>query len=188
MNYCENCYCVTRETRCPLCGSNRLREVLPDDFCVLLEDDAARCRPIMFLFDEKHIPYSSIACGNGINAVFALPLDRYRLFVPYEKLQEAKALLEDNERKQTEQLRAMLLNKRDRLFLSAKTEKSIRRKHKALKDRELVSYCAELIENAEKIDDRGIDSDARGGHYVLCYGKEQTLSLNSQTMEILSLK
>lgn len=33
MNYCENCYHLTNQERCPYCYSTALREVHDDDYC-----------------------------------------------------------------------------------------------------------------------------------------------------------
>ena len=36
MNYCENCYHLTNQERCPYCHSAALREVHDDDYCFLI--------------------------------------------------------------------------------------------------------------------------------------------------------
>ena len=62
MNYCENCYHLTNQERCPYCHSAALREVHDDDYCFLITQSAIWCEA------NKEILKGHFLCGTGTTA------------------------------------------------------------------------------------------------------------------------
>ena len=188
MKYCENCYFATNETRCPVCASKKLRDIQIDDFCYVVEGSTAYCENLMDIFRDNEIPYSTLSYGDGTRSYSGLRLENYRLYVPYRFLQKAKNIIVQIEYVKSEKLRKVLLDNLDKLNISVKLEKRIRKKLK-LKDTEnILDYCANIIESADRIVDRGeIPLDKNHGRYFLCYYNDKILEVNSGTLEVLSL-
>lgn len=188
MNFCENCHTVFESERCPLCGNKKQRTVRDDDFCLLTEENAMRCRPMFEIFDDNGIPYSAMPYGNGIETQLGLPLKNYRVVVPFSFLQKASDIIRGIEKAKTDKLKAFLLENADNLYVNARLEKKIRKKIKLPQSEDFLEYCIKLIECAEKIDDLGrISGCLKGGHYLFCNSGNAALTVNSVTFEILSL-
>lgn len=188
MKYCENCYCLSTQERCPLCGNKRLRQVREDDFCLLLEENTAYCNMLMEVFKENGIDYSVIPYGDGTRTRLGLPLENYRLFVPYHAWEEAKELIRQIEAARSEELKVDLLKNIESFNILSKEEKKIRKRLKLPKDADIFDYCIDAIRSADKIVDEGIITTCpKAGHYLFCISDNVTLCINSKTYEILSL-
>ncbi|MDE7379637.1 MAG: hypothetical protein K2N14_01170 [Clostridia bacterium] len=188
MKICANCCFVSDEQCCPVCGSKNLSEVHEDDFCLLTEKKSADCEVLTAVFDEKSIPYSTMPYGRGVETRLGLPLENYRVFVPFGYLEEAKNVISQIESEATEQIRSSLLESIEMLNISPKTEKKIIRKIKLPADKDIFEYCIDIIKTADKLADGGKISDCpKGGHYYFCYSANATLAINSRTYEILSV-
>ena len=189
MLYCENCYFAFQEElkRCPLCGSKRVRPAKDEDFCLVADEREAKSDNLRECFGSAGIPCSAMPYGNGLRSYFALPMDRYRLYVPFAYREQAVEIISASDRLQTETLREQLLKNAGRFFVQQKTEKKIRRKYKIPPDTDLIGLCVQIVKSAEKISDQGWTGSLNGGHYIFCASGEQSLMVNSETYEILSL-
>lgn len=185
MNYCENCYVVSDQTRCPLCGTKRLRQVERDDFCLLTEKDSSYCNMLMDAFQENDIHCSAVPWGSGVRSKFALPLENYRLYVPFHSLEKAKNMILRIEDAETENLRNKLLERTEKLNVAPKTEKKLRKKLKLQPTETILDFCLGIIKSADRMKDEIPNSG--GEHYVFCSSDEATLLLKAESCEILSV-
>ncbi len=95
--YCPNCKMVVDETaRCPVCGSRKIREPLPEDACFLTEADPISAGMLKDVLAQNHIPVlSSSTIGAGM-AMRAGPMfERIRCYVRYDQLPEAMEIAEE---------------------------------------------------------------------------------------------
>ena len=204
MQFCENCRFVFEGNRCPICDSKKSRPVQDDDFCFLTEKSAAYSAVLTEIFRENDIPCSALPHTRGIEAYFALPPENNRLYVPFHSLEKAKAFLRKTENAETEAWRECLLRNAGNLHASQKFEKKARKKIKLSEDGDFFGYFVEIVvcycfktsqktgQNCpvftNKIADEGaITSCTKGGHYLFCFSDTATISVNSETYEILSL-
>ena len=187
MNYCENCHFATEQNYCPNCGKKKLRQVAQDDFCFILEKDRAYCDGLIEIFKESGVTCSAVPFGSGVESQFGLPLKNYRLFVPFNSLKKAQNLVHDLEIAETEELRQALLENINLFNIPQKNEKKLRKKVKLPDRDDFIDFCVSIVKTSEKIVDGGIAFYGKG-HYLFCYAREITLTINSMTFEILSLE
>ena len=188
MNFCENCYFVSEQSRCPLCGSKRIRQVQDDDFCLLTENYTAMCEVLQDIFEDNDIPCSVMPYGSGIESHHAMPSSFSRLYVQYKWFEAAKTIIREKENRETESLRNHLLENVNQFNVEAKTEKKIRKKAKLSATQDFFDYCLSVVKSSHKIADKGLVSGClKGGHYLYCHYEDTVLIFNSQTFEILSL-
>lgn len=188
MNYCDNCYVATAEDFCPLCGSKKLRAVETEDFCLLTEIDRMNAQRLIDALTKNDIPCNALPYGTGVESKFALPLENLRLYVPFRTLENAESIVYAVQDLQTEDLKKHILDNINLLHVSAKLEKKCRKKLKLSEEEDFFDFCINIIENAYAVLDRGrIIGCPKGGRYLYCYFNNLTLSLNSETLEILFL-
>lgn len=187
MKFCENCNVATEDEYCPLCGTKRLRQIEADDFCLLTQLKSGQSQELLNLLEANGVPFSKMPYGSGVESNFGLPLADFRIYVPYSSFERARSILNKIEAEQTDNLRKYLLKNVDKLNISLKLEKKLKRKLKLSDSQDIFSYCINLIEIAPKIVDGGQMTDISNGHYLFCYAQSNTLSINSATLEILSL-
>lgn len=188
MNFCEKCRHVSEQTRCEHCGKRKLRQVLEDDFCFLIEGNSSYSRELADSLKQRGISCVELPCGSGVGTRSAMPLPNRQVFVRFRFLESAKELIRDMEAAETEVLRADLLENADMLFLSQKLQKKLLKKLRPADIGELSTYCAEIVKTAHRITDEGpITSDMAGGRYVFCVSDRGTALINSKTYEVFSL-
>lgn len=186
--YCENCHFAVADTRCPVCGSKRLRQINDDDYCFLTENSEACLGTLIDALEESGIKYTSVPYRSGLQSKLALPVSRYRLFVPFLSLESAQNIIRGRENAQTEKLRNSLLENIDKFNISPRLEKKINKKIKFDETDDIFSICEDIIRCADRIADGGTISNClKGGHYLFFYSDDTTLTVNSVTYEILSL-
>ena len=187
MNFCEKCNFASEQEFCPVCGSEKLREVKDDDFCFLADSEISPCEAMTDIFDEEGIAYVKVPYGTGSR--LALPQSRYRLYFQYRSLELVKRIVRDVVDNEKERLRQILLENQDKLHLDPKKEKKIAKKLKFSEAGDIYSFCVNVVKSSEDIVDEGrITGCPKGGHYIFCYAENAILTVNSQTYEILSLK
>ena len=94
MNYCENCYHLTNQERCPYCYSTALREVHDDDYCFLITQSAIWCEAIKETLEQHHITYECIQeMGSGLSLKVGPYLENYHFYVPYHQYAQAQELM-----------------------------------------------------------------------------------------------
>ena len=191
MLYCENCHATTNDEYCPLCGGKKLRQVADDDFCLLTEKTTAESQSLLETFDDNGIKYSALPYGSGVETWVGMPLKNCRIFVPYSQLEKAKSILSQIDNAQTDELRNYILKNVDLLNITPRLEKKFKKKLKLSKEEDFFEYCIDLIENAQKILDKGLAAVEHikefGGRYLYCYKDNVTLCLNSKTFEIYTI-
>lgn len=173
--------------RCPMCGTKKLRKAEEEDFCFLLEKEVAYCGMLSLELDEKNIPYKTVPYGSGVRSAFGMSLENYRVYVPFGFLEAAKQVVEERENFETETFKKSLLENTDSMNIAPKLEKKLRKKFGFASETELFDYCADVIKSAQKIVDGGRIAWG-AAHYLFCYSSGVTLTVNSQTFEILALR
>ena len=91
--YCENCMKLVEGPTCPVCRNRKLRKVEPGDFCLVAELPYMQAEMLKELFADNEIPCTDRSVfGAGITVKLGFNMERTRLFVPYDRLEEAKEL------------------------------------------------------------------------------------------------
>lgn len=93
MRYCENCHLLVSGLQCPGCGTDRLRNVKPTDFCFVTEKDEMWAKMFLEILKDNDIPYTQLSSVGAGLAIRAGVTDQIRIYVPYEKLDTALDLL-----------------------------------------------------------------------------------------------
>lgn len=94
--YCPNCYVLTSDARCPICGSGTVGEPNSDDYCFLVEKELIWATALEDLLTDHEIPFvTRNALGAGLAAKIGSAMERKRFFVPYEHYSTAIALVSD---------------------------------------------------------------------------------------------
>lgn len=95
MNYCEKCKLAFEWDICPHCHSSKLRAPQSGDFCFLDERDVIFARMLLDMLRDNGIEcFHQPVMGAALAMRTAPGNERYRLYVPYEKLPEARELME----------------------------------------------------------------------------------------------
>ncbi len=94
--YCEKCYHIVEEARCPFCKNRRLREPEGKDPCFLTEQDYVSTGILEDVLQQNGIPFLKKALmGAGMAIKVGPMLERNRFYVPFEQLESAEALVEE---------------------------------------------------------------------------------------------
>ncbi len=96
MKYCENCAMLTEYDRCRRCGSTALREPAPNDYCFLTERSMMWAEALRDLLEDNQIEsvYRPVL-GAGLSAQLGSALERYRVYVPLSRFEDARELCDD---------------------------------------------------------------------------------------------
>jgi hypothetical protein len=96
MNYCENCMLLTGEDVCPRCRRKKLRPPKDDDFCFLADKEMIWGGMLADVLKQKGIPYyERSVLGAGLATETGFALERYRYYVPFSQLSEAREIVEE---------------------------------------------------------------------------------------------
>lgn len=97
MLYCERCQVLSRdETMCPQCGSRKLRSVSAGDPVLLFTAGTEEAQRITAAFDGEGIPHMErTQGGEGLTSIILgqSRCAQVRIFVPYEKIDQAKDIM-----------------------------------------------------------------------------------------------
>lgn len=187
--YCENCHVVNEQDYCNTCGKKSLRSPDNSDFCFLVEINSMFGEMFKGVLEDESITCAAIPSGNGVRSQFALSLENLRLYVAYGNLDRAKELLDDILNNFNEAQSFDIKKNLDKLFVSQRAEKKIKKILKIHGDDSLTAYCSDRIMNADKIVSNGkISGCFKGGSYLLVYKGNELIIVNSATYEIISAK
>ena len=94
VKYCEKCGRITDSDRCPVCNDKTgLREPKHGDWCLLSEREGTFAELALGLLNRKHIPVATEPISErGMSISSSMP-DMHRIYVPWERLHEAEALI-----------------------------------------------------------------------------------------------
>ena len=95
--YCEGCSSLFEESssKCPLCGSKKVRIPAPDDPCFLVEKDAIWGEVLADVLKQNNIPfYNKKLLGAGLEMNIGLAFERYKFYVPFSQVSQAQELVE----------------------------------------------------------------------------------------------
>ena len=185
MNYCENCSCATNDSRCPLCGSKKLRPVKDDDYCLVTECKKSQAAQRKEDLARYGIHAIGVPFGDGFRSQLALPLENERLYVPYAQLHKTLELLHSWKKEEEKSLRTYLLQHAKSLSISPKLAKRLIRKLR-LTEEELIPYLQEALISTDKVYDGGALSNS-SAHLYICQLPKYVITLNSETMEIVAV-
>lgn len=94
MNYCENCCLLCEESRCPACGSAKLRAPAADDYCFLDEKRVMWATMLRAALKDEGID-SAYRPVQGAALAFKLgsQSEFHRIYVPYAQYESAREVL-----------------------------------------------------------------------------------------------
>lgn len=93
MYYCEKCMLLNEGTECIRCGSRKLRAPQTVDFCFLDEQPHMWADMLRDVLKQNGIPsVARSVLGAGLAMSVGDNLDRHRIFVPYERYEDALSL------------------------------------------------------------------------------------------------
>lgn len=186
--YCEKCNMLNKQNYCLICGKRNLRNPENNDFCFLVELKSMIGEMFGGILKVENIPFSAIPYGNGARVYSALKLENLKIFVPYEFFNKAKELLDEISNNYQEEQKSDLIKNIDKLFVSSRNEKKIRKILKLIEKDSIIDYCADKILNADKIINEGkITKCIKGGNYLFVYKGNEIFVINSSTYEIISV-
>ena len=91
--YCEDCMKLVEGPICRTCRNRKLREVQPGDFCLAAEVHYMQAGMLKELFSDNGIPCTERSVlGAAITVNLGVNVGYVRLYVPYDRLEEAKEL------------------------------------------------------------------------------------------------
>ncbi len=137
----------------------------------------------------EHIPCVFLPSGNGVRTQFALPLENFKVYVPFGCYDEASKRLNDVCDATQDELKESVLQNLEKLFIAnAKREKKFRKKLKLEKGEDCIAAISARIQGSDKIVDGGmITSCRKGGHYLFVYSGSAIITVNSATFEVIAV-
>jgi len=91
VNY--HCYTPFEGEKCPVCGSTRVREIQPDDECLVLEGDGIMTGMLCEVLRDQGIPfYQQSQQGAAMAVLLGRQTERFNVLVPFSRLEEARTL------------------------------------------------------------------------------------------------
>ena len=95
--YCEKCSRIIDADRCPVCKSRKVREPEAKDPCYLTEQDYLSSSILEDMLKQNNIPYlKKDVMGAGMAIKVGPMLERSRFYVPFERLDDARTVLEES--------------------------------------------------------------------------------------------
>lgn len=95
MLYCKDCQRLVEGPVCRFCRNTKLRVPLDADFCMVAELGFQQAQMLVELFDDNGIVNTQRSVyGAGITVKLGANLDRIRVYVPYNRFEEATKLKE----------------------------------------------------------------------------------------------
>lgn len=96
MKYCDKCYSVFETIKCPNCNNRKVREVLEDDYCFLIEKEVLWAEMLMEVFEKENIPYIAYPTyGAGLSIKMGLYSEIFKFYVPYQFLNKAVLIVKN---------------------------------------------------------------------------------------------
>lgn len=186
--YCDKCHMLSEQDNCKFCSKKHLKSPENNDYCFLFEIGTTFGEMFEGILKNENIPYSVIPSGNGVRSCFGLRLENVKIYVPFCCFYKAKALLNETIFNFEDQ-NIDLKNSIDKLFVSERNEKKIRKILDLNKNDNFINYCANIIINSDRITNEGrISSCLKGGEYLFVYKNDVIITVNSATYELLSAK
>ena len=94
--FCPNCHILIQGDCCPVCFRKELYTPVAEDFCLLTEQEVPWAGVLAECLDDHGIAYTQEnAVGAWLSSRMGVAFERKRFYVPYEKMEEAKALVEE---------------------------------------------------------------------------------------------
>lgn len=94
MYYCEKCMLLSEGPRCARCGGKKLRAPGAGDFCFLDERGQMWAGMLCDVLEQGGIPcVQRSVLGAGVAMRVGANLERVRVYVPFERLDEARELV-----------------------------------------------------------------------------------------------
>lgn len=95
MHYCQKCHLLCTEQRCPKCGNKFLRQPTESDYVFLVEKEYPWSEMLEQALKDEGIAVvtNDAVVGAWITTRLGPRFERSQLFVPYEKLEQAKELV-----------------------------------------------------------------------------------------------
>ncbi len=138
----------------------------------MIECEQAFGDMIKEIFDSEGIKCALLPWGDGVRTVFALQLDKYRVYVPYEYYDKAKDTVDFFLFDKTDKLKAELLENFSKWHAESNyVIKKMRKKLKLTKEENVFEFIKQAVENSTQIVDRGVRVGS--GHlYTIQIGSE----------------
>lgn len=95
MYYCPHCLMLQEKETCACCGASPLYLPHPKDFCFLQEREAMWAEMLQDVLKDQGIPcVHKPVYGAALMMNVGTAMERYRLYVPYEHLLDARSIAE----------------------------------------------------------------------------------------------
>ncbi len=93
--FCEKCNFPTEESRCPLCGNKKLREVKDEDFCFFVNINEFSYTMLESALQEQKIEVVGVPCYSH-EATFATAgkADSRQVYIRYKDIDKAIEIYE----------------------------------------------------------------------------------------------
>ena len=189
MKYCEKCKCLVKGNICDICGSDSLREIRPDDFCLLSECDNRFGEMLKKAFYEEDITCALVPCGDGVRSRFALRLENVLVYVPYGCFEHAKQILyELSDTDNTEHLRDELIDNFEKWNFENDKKLVKYAKFLGLKaGDDIMVAILQIVSDSYAILDKGQSSSLSLGHYIYVRSENFNVMFASKSFTILSI-
>ena len=93
--YCEKCNFATEETRCPLCGNKKLRDIQDDDYCFFVNISDFSYTMLEGALQEHNIDVVGVPCySHEVKYATAGRADSRQVYIRYKDIDKAIEIYE----------------------------------------------------------------------------------------------
>ena len=187
MKYCEKCNSIVSLEYCPMCGNKKIRDVISDDFCFLVECAQMHGEMLNDALQAEEIQCVLIPCGNGVRSKFGLKLEKYKAYVPYKHYERAREIFNDLFiESESDNIKELLLANKDKWNIASEhAEKNIRQRLKIDNDVNIFEFIRAGVENSQDLKYKGVMySFASGENWLTVKIGDVILWFSDESFEI----
>jgi hypothetical protein len=167
------------------CYAEDLRAVRPQDLCFFSEEGIMYAQMLEGYLAEQEIPCLLVPVSKAARAALGLSFSTYKIYLPYQHFEDARAVAAVLNPNPTEELRKTLMGNRPAWHVLKKEERRLRKKLKLDKASDLMAAIEAAVLEAVQIMDQGaIDSCFLGGHFLRVDAGDRRFWFNSVTYEV----
>ena len=185
MLYCEECKRVCASDSDCICGNTWLREVQPEDYCYVTEENEGFAQTLEECFANNDMDCVLIPMGNGYRSALGLSLGKFIICVPYKHYDAAQEIVQFFYQGAQDTIKEDLIQNRASWHAGKRTQRKLRKKLKMTDADDFFDRIQDALDNAQSVTDDGlIGSCEFAGHYIAVRGKSYRFWFNSATYEI----
>lgn len=154
MKYCEKCNSLSDFEYCSVCGNKNIREVASEDYCFLTKCEQLFGDILNDALQQEGVICALVPCGDGVRSQFALLLDKYKIYVPFQYYKKSVEVLNFlSYSPTTDELKEDLLANIDKWHIdSSFTVRKIPKKLKLSKDDDVFKCIKVAVEKSQCIE------------------------------------